>query len=66
MILIPGCFPGYVGCMGLIRNAAVIGIAKVIYDQARKPENQARLRSALAQVRSNRGGNRGAARERHS
>jgi hypothetical protein len=50
--------------MGLLRTAAMIGIAKVVYDQARKPENQARIRSALAQATSayNRGS--GAARPR--
>jgi hypothetical protein len=56
--------------MRLVRSAAVMGIAKVIYEQARKPENQARLRSAIAQVRASRtrGGGTGArsGRERHS
>jgi hypothetical protein len=52
--------------MGLVRSAAVIGIAKVIYDQARKPENQARLKSVIAQARSSRTRNPGAARQRHS
>jgi hypothetical protein len=52
--------------MGLVRSAAVIGIAKVIYDQARKPENQARIKSVIAQARSNRTRNSGGARQRHS
>jgi hypothetical protein len=52
--------------MGLVRSATVIGIAKVIYDQARKPENQARIRSVIEQARSRRTPARGAARERRS
>ena len=32
--------------MGFLRKAAALGIGKAIYDQARKPQNQARLRQA--------------------
>jgi hypothetical protein len=38
--------------MKLMRGAAAIGIAKVALDQARKPENQAKIKDALAKVRS--------------
>jgi hypothetical protein len=40
--------------MKLIRAAAVAGIAKTVYDQARKPENQARIKGAIAKARSSR------------
>jgi hypothetical protein len=36
----------------LIRTAAAIGIAKKVYDEARKPENQARIKSAVDRARS--------------
>jgi hypothetical protein len=42
--------------MKLMRAAAVVGIAKAVYDQARKPENQARIKEAVAKVRSSRRG----------
>jgi hypothetical protein len=51
--------------MGLLRSAAVIGIAKVVYDQARKPENQARLRSLIEQARAGKGRTSGATRVHH-
>jgi hypothetical protein len=38
--------------MKLLRSAAVIGIAKTVYDQARKPENQAKIKSAVTKARS--------------
>jgi hypothetical protein len=37
--------------MKLMRGAAVLGAAKMVYDQARKPENQARLKAAVAKAR---------------
>lgn len=37
--------------MKLIRGAAAIGAAKMVYDQARKPENQARLKEAVAKAK---------------
>lgn len=63
----PNCyvFRGYLSGMGLLRSAAVIGIAKVVYDQARKPENQARLRSIIEQAKASRARESGAARVRH-
>ena len=38
--------------MKLIRSAAAIGIAKKIYDEARKPENQRRIKQAVEQARA--------------
>jgi hypothetical protein len=40
--------------MKLMRAAAVAGIAKTVYDQARKPENQARIKGAIARAKSSR------------
>ena len=45
--------------MKLVRGAAALGAAKMVYDQARKPENQARLKSAVAKARESRKGRRG-------
>lgn len=43
--------------MGLLRKAAALGIAKKVYDEARKPHNQAKIKSAISsfQERRNRG-----------
>ena len=41
--------------MGLLRTFAVAGIAKKVFDEARKPENQRKVRDAVEKVRS-RGG----------
>jgi hypothetical protein len=43
---------GYVGQMKLLRGAAALGIAKKVYTEARKPQNQARIKSAVAKARS--------------
>jgi hypothetical protein len=40
--------------MKLMRAAAVAGIARTVYSQARKPENQARIKGAIARARSSR------------
>jgi hypothetical protein len=40
--------------MKLMRSAAAIGIARKIYTEARKPENQRRIKQALAQVQARR------------
>jgi hypothetical protein len=37
--------------MNLFRSAAAFAVAKKVYDQARKPENQARLKSAVDKAR---------------
>jgi hypothetical protein len=43
--------------MKLMRSAAFAGIAKKLFDEARKPQNQARIKEAVAkaQARRNRG-----------
>ena len=38
--------------MKLLRSAAVIGIAKKLYDQAQKPENQRRIREGVDKVKT--------------
>lgn len=40
--------------MRLMRTAALAGIAKKIYDESRKPENQERIRSAVEAVKARR------------
>lgn len=51
--------PGGLGTailMKLMRGAAALGAAKMVYDQARKPENQARLKAAVAKAKQSRSG----------
>ena len=38
--------------MRIMRGVAAIGIAKKIYTEARKPENQRRIKSAVDKARS--------------
>ena len=38
-----------------MRTAALAGVAKKVYDEARKPHNQARIKGAVAQVKAKRG-----------
>jgi len=40
--------------MGLMKKAVYIGVAKKVYDEARKPENQRRINEAVESVRSRR------------
>jgi hypothetical protein len=40
--------------MGIMRGAVVFGIAKKVYDEARKPHNQAKIKSAVDRARSRR------------
>jgi hypothetical protein len=40
--------------MKLMRTAALAGLAKKAYDEARKPENQARIRSAVEAIKARR------------
>ncbi|MBA2456362.1 MAG: hypothetical protein H0V48_07490 [Nocardioidaceae bacterium] len=37
--------------MGLVSKLAKFTLAKKVYDEARKPENQARIKRAVASVR---------------
>ena len=36
--------------MKLMRTAALVGVAKKVYDESRKPENQRRIKEAVASV----------------
>jgi hypothetical protein len=40
--------------MKLMRSAALIGVAKKLYTESRKPENQARIKEAVAKVQARR------------
>ncbi len=44
--------------MKLGRAAVAVGVARKVYTEARKPENQARIRAAVDKVRNRRGGPR--------
>jgi hypothetical protein len=41
--------------MKLLRSAAAIAIARKLYEEARKPQNQAKIRAAVDRARSRRG-----------
>ena len=49
---------GYRTAMKLLRSAAAIGIAKRVFDEARKPHNQAKIKAAIDRARSKRNGPR--------
>lgn len=44
--------------MGMAKKIAALGIAKKVYDEARKPHNQAKIRQAVQKVQERRGGKR--------
>lgn len=41
--------------MKILRTAALLGVAKKVYDESRKPQNQAKLRAAVEKVQARRG-----------
>ncbi len=41
--------------MRLLRGAAAFGVARRLYQEARKPENQRRIRETVDKVRNRRG-----------
>ncbi len=45
--------------MKLMRGAVAIGIARRIYTEAKKPENQRRIKQAVEQIRAQRAGRSG-------
>jgi hypothetical protein len=45
---------GYVTGMKLLRTAALAGVAKKVYDESKKPENQRRIKEAVASVKARR------------
>jgi hypothetical protein len=55
---------GYGRGMKLLRSAAVIGLARKAYTEAQKPQNQARIKEAVAKVQARRNGGAGSARAR--
>ncbi|WP_426241590.1 hypothetical protein [Nocardioides sp. LHG3406-4] len=40
--------------MGILRKVAIVGIAKKLYDESRKPENQRRINEAVASLKERR------------
>ena len=42
--------------MGLFKKAMVVGVAKKVYDEARKPHNQQKIREAYASFQAKRSG----------
>jgi hypothetical protein len=42
--------------MKLMRSAVLATVAKKVYDEARKPQNQARIKQAVAKVQARRSG----------
>ena len=40
--------------MGMLRKFAAVGIAKKLYDESRKPENQRRINEAVASLKARR------------
>lgn len=42
-----------------MKKVATLGIAKKVYDEARKPHNQAKIRDAVAKVQARRKGRPG-------
>ena len=44
--------------MGFLKKAGALGIAKKVYDEARKPHNQAKIRQAVDRFQSRRRGTR--------
>ncbi len=50
--------------MKLMRSAALAGVAKKLYDESRKPQNQERIRQAVASFKARRSGGTGGAHTR--
>lgn len=46
------CSGSSVESMKILRTAAIAGLAKKAYDEARKPENQAKIRKATDKVKA--------------
>lgn len=40
--------------MGMMRKAGAFGVAKMLFDEARKPQNQARIKRAVQSVKDRR------------
>ncbi len=46
--------------MGMMRKAGAFGVAKMVFDEARKPQNQARIKRAVQTVKDRRNPGRSA------
>jgi hypothetical protein len=44
--------------MPMMRNVVLLGVAKKIYDEARKPENQRKIQDAVASMKAKRAARR--------
>lgn len=44
--------------MKILRTLALAGVAKKLYDEARKPHNQERIKAAVERIRAKQGGSR--------
>ena len=42
--------------MKLMRTAAMAGVAKKVYDEAKKPHNQQKIREAMQSIKARRSG----------
>jgi hypothetical protein len=49
---------GYRPGMGMAKKIAAFGIAKKVYDEARKPHNQAKIKEAARKLQERRGAKR--------
>jgi len=49
---------GTVRGMGMAKKIAAFGIAKKVYDEARKPHNQAKIKEAARKLQERRGAKR--------
>lgn len=45
--------------MGLLKKAMVIGVAKKLYDESRKPHNQKKIQDAVDSFKARRAGGKG-------
>lgn len=44
--------------MGILKKVGALAVAKKVYDEARKPHNQARIKAAVQKVQERRGAKR--------
>ena len=40
--------------MGILKKAGALGVAKMVFDEARKPHNQAKIKQAVATLQERR------------
>jgi hypothetical protein len=44
--------------MGIMKKAGALAVAKKVYDEARKPHNQARIKATMQKLQERRGAKR--------